>query len=272
MVTVLIINEKLFGMLEEIKSWFSVCLLIPLMKLSHSIAQFFPHLRHSGELYAIQANPGRVITKFNFVSLFVQAWSKAVIPANIISGFRTCGVYPLDTSAIHVAKARPKQVLVEIVILKIMMQMLETTLSQDDSRNKFSSEQEMLFQRRYEEGYNLFIDADYVRWLRLHHLEVTPTEQASVSLLDAFTDITPISPVPIDFLEDDVNDELWLSPIPRAMSSELQLTANSETQLYTNSEQQLLLPASAASSLPSMSNQTTTIITTFPPGLYLPFE
>ena len=35
----------------------------------------------------VQANPGKVITKFNFVSLFVQAWSKAVIPANIISGF-----------------------------------------------------------------------------------------------------------------------------------------------------------------------------------------
>ncbi|XP_065896174.1 uncharacterized protein [Dysidea avara] len=34
-----------------------------------------------------QTNPGKVITKFNFVSLFVQAWSKAVIPTNIISGF-----------------------------------------------------------------------------------------------------------------------------------------------------------------------------------------
>jgi len=51
------------------------------------------------------------------------------------------------------------------------------------------------------------------------------------------------------------------------MSSELQLTANSEPQLHTNSEQKLLLPASAASSPPSMNNQTTTINIITPPSL-----
>jgi len=59
-----------------------------------------------------------------------------------------------------------------------------------------------LFQRRYEEGYNLYIDADYIRWLRLHHLEVNisnPTKQDSGSLSDAFPDITP---VPIESPED----------------------------------------------------------------------
>jgi len=39
-----------------------------------------------------QGNPGKVITKFNFVNLFARAWSKAVVPANLISGFQTCGV------------------------------------------------------------------------------------------------------------------------------------------------------------------------------------
>jgi len=43
--------------------------------------------------------------------------------------------------------------------------------------------------------------------------------------------------------------------------------ANFEPQLYTNFEQQLLLPTSAASSLPSMSNQTTTINIITPPSL-----
>ena len=42
----------------------------------------------------IQANPGRVVTKYQFSSLLSQAWMKTMVPSNIISGFRTCGVYP----------------------------------------------------------------------------------------------------------------------------------------------------------------------------------
>ena len=57
-----------------------------------------------------QANPGKVITKFNFVSLFVQTWSKAVIPVNIISGFQICGIYPLNASAIRVVQVRPERI------------------------------------------------------------------------------------------------------------------------------------------------------------------
>ena len=51
--------------------------------------------------------------------------------------------------------------------------------STDERRDEFSSEQEMLFKRRYEEGYDLYIDANYIRWMRLHHPEVNisiPTE------------------------------------------------------------------------------------------------
>ena len=48
----------------------------------------------------IQSNPGKVINKFNFNSLFSKAWLSAVTPANVISGFKTCGVYPFNSSAI----------------------------------------------------------------------------------------------------------------------------------------------------------------------------
>ena len=50
-----------------------------------------------------------MIAKFNFVSLFTQAWSKAVVPANLISGFQTCEVYLLDVSAIRVVQTRPEK-------------------------------------------------------------------------------------------------------------------------------------------------------------------
>ena len=50
-------------------------------------------------------NPGKVITKFNFNELFSEAWLKSLIPANIIAGFRKCGVYPYNPAAISIQEA-----------------------------------------------------------------------------------------------------------------------------------------------------------------------
>ena len=49
----------------------------------------------------LQKNPGKVLTKFNFNSLFSKAWLSAVVPSNIIAGFKTCGVQPFDRSAVN---------------------------------------------------------------------------------------------------------------------------------------------------------------------------
>ena len=45
-------------------------------------------------------NPGSRVTKHNFSSLFSQAWIKAMTPKNIMSGFKTTGVYPPDRNAL----------------------------------------------------------------------------------------------------------------------------------------------------------------------------
>jgi len=50
----------------------------------------------------IQKNPGCVITKFNFNSLFSKAWLNALSPANLVSGVQKCGVYPYNPSAISI--------------------------------------------------------------------------------------------------------------------------------------------------------------------------
>jgi len=34
-----------------------------------------------------QANPGRIITKFNFCHLFAKAWCNAISPSNVMAGF-----------------------------------------------------------------------------------------------------------------------------------------------------------------------------------------
>lgn len=47
-----------------------------------------------------QKNPGKVISKLNFCSVFRQAWLNAVTPSNICGGFRKAGVFPLDPDAI----------------------------------------------------------------------------------------------------------------------------------------------------------------------------
>ena len=49
-----------------------------------------------------QSNPGKVINKLNFCAVFKPAWLKAASPINIINGFKTTGVYPLNRHAINV--------------------------------------------------------------------------------------------------------------------------------------------------------------------------
>ncbi len=62
--------------------------------------------------------------------------------------------------------------------------------------NSFTAEQEELFKKRYEEGYDLFIDPDYVRWIKLHYPDFhLPTDSGLIC--DLFTDVVPVSPIAI---------------------------------------------------------------------------
>jgi len=53
----------------------------------------------------------------------------------------------------------------------------------------FSTEQQQLYKKRFNEGYNLLINTDYVRWLGLYLPEFCPSESESVVSL--FSDISP---------------------------------------------------------------------------------
>ena len=46
------------------------------------------------------SNPGHVVTKFQFSSLFRQAWSKGMSIDNLYAGFKKTGVYPFNPEAI----------------------------------------------------------------------------------------------------------------------------------------------------------------------------
>ena len=77
-----------------------------------------------------------------------------------MNGFRTCGVYPSNPAAISVPEEPESGD--------------EDSNSGDNDNNgglgsDFMDEQCTLFQRRFSEGYNLDIDPDYLRWLKIHH-------------------------------------------------------------------------------------------------------
>ena len=44
----------------------------------------------------IQSSPGKAITKFNFSSLFSQAWLKTCLLTNICGGFEKAGIIPFN--------------------------------------------------------------------------------------------------------------------------------------------------------------------------------
>ena len=48
----------------------------------------------------IRENPHKVVNKYSFCTLFSKAWMKSMTPANIISAFRTTGVYPVNRAAV----------------------------------------------------------------------------------------------------------------------------------------------------------------------------
>ena len=50
-----------------------------------------------------------MITKYNFSKLFAQAWLKFLSAQNLISGFKKCGIYPFDCTAIEIIDDSPTE-------------------------------------------------------------------------------------------------------------------------------------------------------------------
>ena len=149
----------------------------------------------------LQSNPGKVITKFNFNSLFSKAWLSAVTPANVIAGFN-CGVYPFNSSAIGVSMDADSHDSVNSnpsVSGDSESRGRGTTVTTGSKLPEFTDEQEQLYQKRYDEGYNLTVDCEYLRWLKFHHPESSlfsdSLSEEEMSLSAYFSDIAPLEPI-----------------------------------------------------------------------------
>ena len=49
----------------------------------------------------VVSHPGRVVNEHNFVSLLSKAWVESMTTVNIVAGFATCGVFPVNRDAIQ---------------------------------------------------------------------------------------------------------------------------------------------------------------------------
>lgn len=156
-----------------------------------------------------QKHPTSVISKLNFCPLFKQAWVHAVTPEVVVSGFRKAGVYPLDRARISVPKQTDSHTIDgngdsasngegkvdgnspddsdggrsdkrsndgcgDDIICAGGDNFIDSHTSEVPSNNNIVSvEKELIYTRRFEEGYDVY-DAEYICWLREHHPEAVP--------------------------------------------------------------------------------------------------
>lgn len=152
----------------------------------------------------MQKHPGQLVTKYQVSKLFKEAWMKAMIPANTISKFRKCGVYPFNPDALVVTQPSvpqpPEKVRKNVNgnLASAGAGSSKQNEGSDSSLEKedvpvFSPEEQRKNESRYEDGYNVPNDR-YLLWLKLNHPDdVQDYVSGTTSLLDSFSDVAPLA-------------------------------------------------------------------------------
>ena len=217
----------------------------------------------------LQRNPGRVITKFNFNSLFSKVWLQSVIPANVIAGFKSCGVYPFNSSAIKVPSLQSGNCNTAVEgeppcsngegspATEISSTYNDMPVDTDALPSDFSVEQQQLYKKRFDEGYNLYIDPDYVRWLRMYHPESYPSScSESESVVALFSNISPEEPVAV--FDHTSNTDSTISapaetPTRDTMALASRLSCITPEQPVPTTPDEVIIPAKTPAMLPGSS-------------------
>ena len=144
------------------------------------------------------ANPGRVVSKFQFSKLFSQAWSKGMSIDNITSASRTTGIYPFNPDAI-LDKFMVSSGDSEPVNDNLSNDQMCTPPAQPESPQSdqpadsappgdppyFPPKKIEPFEKCFENGYNVFTDSECVAWLQIFHPSGVP------SPADLFLSVSP---------------------------------------------------------------------------------
>lgn len=124
-------------------------------------------------------DPGRVITRADFCSIFAKAWMEGMTSGNIIAGFKATGVYPPNRYAVHVPEDDMKSPVatsdaIEFLPMFTPSQRRSANVSLEGTQSispVFTADQLKKFQKRFKEGYNLTADPVYNMWLKKYHPE-----------------------------------------------------------------------------------------------------
>ena len=144
----------------------------------------------------LQSPPGTIITKYQFSQLFSEAWLKTMIPSNIINGFKCCVIYPFNPKAVldHdpccVSKRTDSSSQNSTTPMEDCAGYHHASAEssgniEDAAVESFTAEEEVLYNTRYAEGYNVH-DPKYVAWLRINHPDTD--FDLFVSLIEHFPD------------------------------------------------------------------------------------
>ena len=105
------------------------------------------------------------------------AWSNSMTPVNIMSGFRKAGAYPRNPGVIDDRQVAPSfgvrplsksPASLSSGSRKSSPPSHDSSKSAVSSATSFTPVEEKLYQRRYEEGYDL-PDSQYAKWLAINH-------------------------------------------------------------------------------------------------------
>lgn len=113
-------------------------------------------------------HPGMRVAKHNFSSLFSEAWVQALTPRNIISGFRTTGVYPPDRKAIKLPSEEMPNLAQQTGIAYIPLYTPAKRRVSDLPSATFTEEEQEHFERCYEDG-GSSENPQYQIWLKMYH-------------------------------------------------------------------------------------------------------
>ena len=145
--------------------------------------------------YVVQ-NPGKVITQNNFSTLFSKTWMKSMTIANVMAGFSTAGIYPLDRnkviSKLEEAMFTPPKQPGKLSYLPLLTPVPSPSISQSSKKPIVFSEAEIkLFLERYEDGYD-GKDEIYKIWLKMYHPDADSISSATLNESVFHTPTKPI--------------------------------------------------------------------------------
>lgn len=148
-------------------------------------------------------HPGCVITTDKLASLVADAWPHALTQLNIMSGFQKSGLFPFNPSVVddrctapakvfHTSNGTSSKSKIENPMSVVNDDCHSKSSDLENEQELFSPEQEKLFAKCYEEGYNL-ADPTYIAWLKLNHADRCVSVSSDAALSES---TAPSSTVP----------------------------------------------------------------------------